>query len=425
MTAQYRSTLHIAFVLAVTWLVTTIMITGSFMLILEPAQGAEQHTRTSAERLSAKVGKPLQEAQKLIGEKKYKEALAKIAEAEAVEKRTAYEDYTISEMKGFAAYNTGDLAAAAAAFSSTIDSPYMDPADRTTRLLVLSQISYQMKQYPKAVDYGNKYFQAGGDKIDGKILVGQAYYFQKDCANASQTMREAVSMAQKAGQKPQEPWYQLIMSCDYQLKNEAGVDWALTQLVKQYPSKEYWNDLLNQLLGRQGQSDALILDIYRLKRAAGVLTDPSEIMEMAEMSLHAGLPGEARSILEEGFANKILGSGNDVERQNRLLALAKQQAQEDLKSLADNEKQAAAAATGEADIKLGDAYWSYGQNDKAVEAFQRGLDKGGVKNPDLAKLHLGLALVGAGRKAEAAETFRALKGSATLSSLADLWTVAL
>ena len=50
-----------------------------------------------------------------------------------------------------------------------------------------------------------------------------------------------------------------------------------------------------------------------------------------------------------------------------------------------------AKPTGDSDVKLGAAYLSYGENDKAIEALQRGIGKGGVKDPDEAGLLLGIA----------------------------------
>ena len=77
------------------------------------------------------------------------------------------------------------------------------------------------------------------------------------------------------------------------------------------------------------------------------------------------------------------------------------------KSTLDKQDAAARAKpTGEADVKLGAAYLSYGENDKAIEALQRGIGKGGVKNPDEAGLLLGIAYLRANNKAEAAKAFQ-------------------
>jgi len=88
------------------------------------------------------------------------------------------------------------------------------------------------------------------------------------------------------------------------------------------------------------------------------------------------------------------------------------------------EKQDAAARakpTGDADVKLGAAYLSYGQNDKAIEALQRGIGKGGVKNPDEAGILLGIAYLRSNNKPEAIKAFQAVNKDPMMTHLAKLW----
>jgi hypothetical protein len=58
------------------------------------------------------IGKPLQAAGDLIKAGKYKEALAKVRDADAVPNKNASESYTIERMRIAAASGAGDAAAA-------------------------------------------------------------------------------------------------------------------------------------------------------------------------------------------------------------------------------------------------------------------------------------------------------------------------
>jgi Flp pilus assembly protein TadD len=58
---------------------------------------------------------------------------------------------------------------------------------------------------------------------------------------------------------------------------------------------------------------------------------------------------------------------------------------------------------------------------KAIEALQRGLSKGGVKNPDDAGLLLGIAQLRAGNKPEAAKAFQTVTKDPTMARIAKLW----
>jgi hypothetical protein len=72
-------------------------------------------------------------------------------------------------------------------------------------------------------------------------------------------------------------------------------------------------------------------------------------------------------------------------------------------------------------VKLGAAYLSYGENDKAIEAINRGVAKGGVKNPDEAGLLLGMAYLRANNKAEAAKAFQTVTKDPAMARIAKLW----
>jgi Tfp pilus assembly protein PilF len=89
--------------------------------------------------------------------------------------------------------------------------------------------------------------------------------------------------------------------------------------------------------------------------------------------------------------------------------------------LAQQEASAKANAAGNADVKLGAAYLSYGDTAKAIEALNRGIGKGGVRNSDEAGLLLGIAHLRAGNKPEAAKAFETVNKDPTLTRVAKLW----
>jgi tetratricopeptide (TPR) repeat protein len=86
-------------------------------------------------------------------------------------------------------------------------------------------------------------------------------------------------------------------------------------------------------------------------------------------------------------------------------------------------RDAEAAATGLPWIKLGDAYASYGQYENAIAAFEKGLGKGGLKYPEEAKLHLGLAHLKAGQAAQARAVLGSVGGADGARDLARLWLI--
>ena len=83
----------------------------------------------------------------------------------------------------------------------------------------------------------------------------------------------------------------------------------------------------------------------------------------------------------------------------------------------------AAGKSGQVDVRLGQAFLSYGQYQEALAAIQRGIGKGNVKNMAEAQLALGQAYLKLGNKAEAAKAFNAVQGDELLSRLGSLWAL--
>ena len=63
-----------------------------------------------------------------------------------------------------------------------------------------------------------------------------------------------------------------------------------------------------------------------------------------------------------------------------------------------------------------------GQYDRGIALIEAGLAKGGLKYPEEAKLHLGMAYHKAGNKAKAAEVLKTVQGNDGAVELARYWT---
>jgi tetratricopeptide (TPR) repeat protein len=142
---------------------------------------------------------------------------------------------------------------------------------------------------------------------------------------------------------------------------------------------------------------------------------------MASLAVRQGLPGEAQQVLKRGFASGTLNASNK-ERTQDVAEKANQQAAQDKKTLAQQEKAAQASKDGQIEVGLGEAYLSYDQNADAVAALQRGIQKGGVKDVDAAYLSLGRAYMALNNPAEAGKAFDQVKGK-QLAQIAELWSI--
>jgi hypothetical protein len=198
----------------------------------------------------------------------------------------------------------------------------------------------------------------------------------------------------------------------------------MEKLVQYYPKRDYWANLVSMVQKRPGfSSDRLGLDVHRLELALGLTDKASDYMEAGQLALQAGIIGEGKEIVDKGFQNGVLGQGTEGERHKRLRALAEKQMGDDKPALAQAEQDAASKPDGVALFKVGESYAAYGQADKGIALMQSALQKGGFKNPDEQKLHLGYWQLKAGKKAPALETLKQVKAADGSGDLAHLWTL--
>jgi hypothetical protein len=203
------------------------------------------------------------------------------------------------------------------------------------------------------------------------------------------------------------------------LGDDAGYINTLEKLLAHHPKKDYWADMLARVQNKPGFSDRLMLDVYRLQLATETLDDPAQYLEMAQLALQAGLPAEAKKVVDAGYAAGKLGTGAEAERHRRLRELANKQTLEDEKTLNAD----VIGRNAEALVNTGQALVTAGRIDRGIELLEHGIAKGGLKRPEDAKLHLGQAYLNNGNKAKAIETFKSVRGGDGAADLARLWII--
>ena len=197
----------------------------------------------------------------------------------------------------------------------------------------------------------------------------------------------------------------------------------MEKLTTYYPKKDYWKDLLNRLPTRPGYSERLLLDLYRLKHELGLITTVNDYMEMSQLSLQDGLPAEAQKIIDQGYKVGVFGVGPDASRHQRLKDLAAKNAAADLKAQPKTEADAKGAAEGTGLVNLGFAYVVAGQYPKGIPLMEQGIAKGGLSRPEDAKLHLGIAYLWSGKKADAIKILKTVQGADGTADLARYWII--
>lgn len=372
--------------------------------------------------VSKVVAKPLQAAQTAIKASKWAECISQLRQADGAAGKTPYDEFAVAELLGFCAIRVNDYGTAARSLEKGLESGFLPQDQVSGRVRALSQVNYQIKNYAKSIEFGNRAIKGGFADADMYTLVAQAYYIQGDYKTSRKFIDDWVSGQEDRGQAPREGALQLLLSSCVKLEDDTCTTRTLERLVARYPKDEYWQNLMRSLF-RAGGTDKTMLNVYRLATEVNAMRRGDDYTEMAQLAIEQGMPGEAQAALETAFEKKFFTDTRDVDRNQRLLATAKQQSTTDRGTLARQEKDAAAAKTGEAELRVGQAYISYGQIPQGLAAVQRGIAKGGLKNPAEAQLVLGIAHMRAGNKSEAVKAFKAVKGDETLARLGNLWAL--
>jgi tetratricopeptide (TPR) repeat protein len=394
---------------------------GAGLAGITPAAAASKDAHT----VSREVGKPLKAAQEDLKKNDYSGALQQLNTADALPKKTPYEQHLIHEMEGYAYVHTHQYPQAAKALEPGLTDGFLDAAQIPQRTVALAQLNYQIKNYDKAIQYGQQAIDKGYADAQMPTLVAQAYYLKNDWRGVVRFEKSQIAAQEKKGAAPSNESLQLLLSGCLKM-NPAGEDPcttnALQELVIYHPKPEYWQQLLYGMF-KSVKSDRNLLQTYRLADEVGVLKRPEDFTDFAQLAIEAGSPGEAEQVIQQGLQANIFPDSRMKGKAQRLLVDAQKAAKRDQQTLDRQAHQAALAHSGDQDVGVGLAYFGYQQYDKAVQALQQGIAKGNLKDPPSAHLLLGIAQLKQGSKSAALQSFKSVKGDPTLERLAALWSL--
>ena len=391
------------------------VVVGSFAL---PAAYAQEAVRPE-------IGKPLQAASALLKANKFKDALAKIREVDSVSGKTPNEIYLIESMRGSAASGSGDNDTIIKSFEAVIASGKAPAATQIKIIEALVGAHYRAKDYAATNKWATRYLREGGSNPQIRTLLIQSHFQAGDFGNAAKESLADIQADERAGRTPSEEKLQLLANSYLRQKNTTGYIATIEKLLNYYPKKSLWADVISRLQRKPGFSDRLAIDVYRMQLATGNLSTKDDYMLMPQYALQAGFPGEAKKVIDEGYASGALGKGDDVDRQKRLRDLVEKRVAENQKAISGGAEDTAANAAkdGDALVTLGYNLFTSGQAAKGITMMEAGIKKGDLKRPDDAKLRLGTALIQSGQKAKGVQVLKTVQGADGTQDLANLWII--
>lgn len=377
------------------------------------------------QKVGSKVGKPLQDALTAGQSKQWEQALAKVREADAVADKTPFEQFKVNEIYAWAYINLKKYAEAAGIYEKILASGFLSPAETDQYVKNIAQMYLQTNNSTKAMDYLQRWLKDHPGDADMTAILGQLQFKAGQLKQSLDTFGGLVSSAEKTGQKPKEDWLKFMYRVSFQLSGTANTLDKPTlaiieKLVRYYPNESYWTSLLSGLKQQQNP-DSVTFQLDRLMLAVGTLKDAKDFTDMAQLANNFGFPGEGMSVLDLGYSKGILGTGPGKDREERVKASIQKLVDSDKAALPALDKKARAAATGQDDVTLGEAYYGYGRYPEAIEALERGIKKGGLKKPDQAQLALGVTYLRSGQNDKARAAFKQVSTDSELGRIASLW----
>jgi tetratricopeptide (TPR) repeat protein len=373
-------------------------------------------TAVAQQKVGTAVGKHLKTAQDAIQRKKWDQALAAIRQAQAVDTKTAFEQYKINELLWYVYLQQGRNLDAARLLEQQMASGLMPAGEKFERTKTLAQLYFRAGNYGKAIQYANQYLKAAPGSQDMQLLIAQSYYQQKDYKSAL----AAAERMTKSGQRPSEDVLQLMLRSSYEINDQAGTTKALEMLIKYYPSQDTWQRLLDGYIAQTKHDDEL-LSLYRLAEDVGALTKARQYTDMSQGLVVAGFAIEGQRVIEKGLAAGVF-QGEEQGRAQRTLEAAKRRADAERAQLPRAAAQLAAATTGAQMYAVGKLYFSAGDYANAAAAIAKALAKGGLQDTDGAELLCGIALSRQGKSAEAEKAFATIKDP-KMAQVANLWVM--
>ena len=385
------------------------------------AHADEAADKAKPPSVRAEMGKPLTEIQDLLDKKQFALASEKIDALNAFDKKTPYEIFVIDRMHAVVASGTKNTEQLAAAFDGMVNSEFLKENEKLHLIEGMAGTYFNEKKYDQAIVWAKRYLEKNNTSASMHNLLSRAYYLKNDFPNAIVELKAIIADDQAAKRIPTEETLRLLASSYQQSKDNAGYTSVLEMMVEYHPTREYWGDLLYRTEHKAGFSDRLRLDLYRLMLVTNNMDDPGQYVEMAELALLAGLPTEAKSAVDAGYAANLLGTGKDAAKHKQLRDKVNKQAADDVKSLDTGETAAKNAKTGIGLVNFGYNYVVNGQFEKGISLIEQGIAKGGLKSADEAKLHLGLAYLKSGNRDKAIEAFNTIQGTDGAADIAQLW----
>ncbi len=183
------------------------------------------------EKVSPEVGKQLQAVQALLKAGKFKEALAKVRDVEAVSGRNAGENAIMERLRLAAAQGSSEPDTMVRAFEALKGAGRLSGAENLQYIEAIAGTYLRVNQNAKALQWSQRYFSEGGTNAAMKQVQTAAQYASGDVGPIIKSTMAEIQAAEKAGQVPSRDKLNLLLNAASRAKDGAAEAYGAEKLL--------------------------------------------------------------------------------------------------------------------------------------------------------------------------------------------------
>ena len=334
--------------------------------------------------MSEAVYRRLSAAHELLGEGQIDDALDRLQQLSDM-RLSPYERALVQQAFGFSYAQQGQYPEAIKAFEECLTLDALPNDAQQGMLYSLAGLYASEGQYEKTISTMSTWFSYAQEPVpaDAYMLVGSSYAQLEELEEALPYTREAI----KRSDTPNESWYMLELSLNFELMDYERAVEVLRDMVVYWPDNaKYWEMLASSYLELENDREALATLMVAYRR--GLIDEEPKLLNLVRLNMFLEIPFEAGQILEKGMAeNKIEANQKNLE----LLLSAWTSAREFDKAIAVIDRLAPMSEDGGYYVQKAQLLAERTDWDGVVEAADAAIDKGGLDDPASVYLLKGMA----------------------------------
>jgi len=239
----------------------------------------------------------------------------------------------------------------------------------------IAQLYYMQERYDDALDKLDLWMcKVPPEKIKPAswVLKASIYAQKQDWRNVIPAIETAISMAEK----PKEAWYQLKLASHFELEQFPKAAQTLEVMIQSWPDKkDYWVQL-SQIYYKLKKDDEA-LSVIGLAYRRNMLDKQSDIMYLSNLYSNRDVPFKAAKVLQKGLEDGIVATNK---RHWTMVADNWYAADEMENALLGYENAGKESTDGDIDLRRGYILVDLERWEKAVEALEAAVEKGGFND---------------------------------------------